>query len=514
MSYENNGLKIAELDAQTGGITEKDMELKDWFDGIGSDAEGLVLLNSEGFWRVNLEDGSLTSLMNFPLLSYRLEGTVYDFRLPEEGRAELLKRDAAESLRMVDISETRKIVVFRDWRLDSSIKTNAYHFNHSNEEYYVVLEEGGESESIEDFRRQTGIELAAGRGADIIVSNAMPDVMGYIRNGALEDLTPYLEKSGIQKEDYFPAAFSHWEYEGKIYGVELSISPSAIWIDEEVLGGREVPDIETLAAAMLDYSGDKKWSWKPGWILRYLLQGSEDMWGLIDWEEGSCDFTGALFSDLLKAAMMHGSTGGSENVSAGWADTGFGFFDSSRKMEGGGRVYVGFLFDDGAHASANEYGTMAVSGSSKNKEGAWAFLSYLLDKEIQLEGLDIYSYLGMVNGSRFPAGREAFNGLGSFLESMIASDHHNDEEVKRDIMDPKRHEEVRAVLEDARFAPIKNAPILSIILEEADWYFDGVKSLEDVCTVIQNRVKLYLEEQQEAGRRHGRVEFYCMKIST
>lgn len=140
-------------------------------------------------------------------------------------------------------------------------------------------------------------------------------------------------------------------------------------------------------------------------------------------------------------------------------------------------------------------GTLAVSSRSQNKKGAWAFISYFLDKEIQLECLDIYSYWYMVEGSSFPVSREAFNELGVFLERMTAADHHYDDEVKQDIIDPKRHEEVQAVLEDARFAPIRTTPILDIILDEAGWYFDNAKSLEEVCAIIQNRVKLYLQER-------------------
>lgn len=488
----NRGSKLAELDAETGDITEKDIALESFIDCMSADGDGLVLLDRQGVWHLDLNDGSQTCLMNFAALSYKMDGAVYAFRLPEKGRAELLKGNAVESLRMVDVSEIRKVVVFRDWNIDYTVKDQVYNFNHSNEEYYVVCEECDENTHIYDFRRQTGIELAAGKGADIIVSDAMSSEMDYIQNGMLEDLTPYIENSGIRKEDYFPAAFSHWAYDGKIYGVDLSINPASIWIDEELLGGREVPDVETLVEAMLDYKGGKKWYWPSDWILRYLLRGSEDMWGLIDRETGNCDFTGKLFSDMLKAAKMHGGSY-EENASAGWAQTGFGFFDSSEKLAKEGRVKVGFLFDDGAHALANEYRTMAISSSSQNKEGAWAFIRYLLDKDIQKTGLDFYD---LVYGGSFPVSREVFNEeLGSFLERKAASNRNFDASVKQDILDPKRYEEVRAVLEDARFAPINNGAILSIILEEADWYFSGTKSAEEVCGIIQNRVKVYLEEQ-------------------
>ena len=50
------------------------------------------------------------------------------------------------------------------------------------------------------------------------------------------------------------------------------------------------------------------------------------------------------------------------------------------------------------------------------------------------------------------------------------------------------------MLEDARPLPIRTAPLLDIIAEEAEYYFDGTKSIEEVTAVIQNRVQLYMDE--------------------
>ncbi len=58
----------------------------------------------------------------------------------------------------------------------------------------------------------------------------------------------------------------------------------------------------------------------------------------------------------------------------------------------------------------------------------------------------------------------------------------------------ERVEEFRAMLEDARPLPIRTAPLLDIIAEEAEYYFDGTKSIEEVTAVIQNRVQLYMDE--------------------
>lgn len=53
---------------------------------------------------------------------------------------------------------------------------------------------------------------------------------------------------------------------------------------------------------------------------------------------------------------------------------------------------------------------------------------------------------------------------------------------------------VREMIDMARNGESMNSEILNIILEEADRYFEGNKSVDDVAAVIQNRVQLYLNE--------------------
>ena len=57
-------------------------------------------------------------------------------------------------------------------------------------------------------------------------------------------------------------------------------------------------------------------------------------------------------------------------------------------------------------------------------------------------------------------------------------------------------EQVRRALEDSQVPPLKTQPILNIICEEAEAYFSGAKSIEEVTPIIQNRVQLYLDERR------------------
>ena len=66
----------------------------------------------------------------------------------------------------------------------------------------------------------------------------------------------------------------------------------------------------------------------------------------------------------------------------------------------------------------------------------------------------------------------------------------------RELFDPteEKVEKVKVMLEDARFPPLRTEGILNIICEEAEEYFSGTKSIEEVTAVIQNRVQLYMDE--------------------
>ena len=49
-------------------------------------------------------------------------------------------------------------------------------------------------------------------------------------------------------------------------------------------------------------------------------------------------------------------------------------------------------------------------------------------------------------------------------------------------------------IETAQNEESMNTEILNIISEEASGYFEGQKSVEDVAAVVQNRVQLYMNE--------------------
>ena len=66
---------------------------------------------------------------------------------------------------------------------------------------------------------------------------------------------------------------------------------------------------------------------------------------------------------------------------------------------------------------------------------------------------------------------------------------------KKDFTESVINEYIDA-MENARMLPVRTEPLLDIICEEAAYYFDGSKGVEETAKVTRNRVQLYLDENK------------------
>ena len=113
------------------------------------------------------------------------------------------------------------------------------------------------------------------------------------------------------------------------------------------------------------------------------------------------------------------------------------------------------------------------------------------------------------SGNTFPVSREAFRAAVEKDLEMLALEgkvemgsaylfrgkyvEEHEEIHDGDITEEWVEELIRAA-EGARNLPIRTEPVLEVILEEAEDYFNGMKDREAVVDVIENRVRLYLKE--------------------
>ena len=398
---------LAELDPATGSFSEEDkvQMISPVFGSqyLGTAGGALAVFNNDlrsgkEIMELNPADKTASGILSFTgttYVMYHAGMSMQDFRVLEDGSVEILWMDSVsreggilERLRMAKVEKT-PIVVRGIFQSDSWILDLASKFNQQSSRYHVVIEDCGAGNDAEDFARLTSIQLAAGKGPDIIQAGFMQDyVAGILEKGVLEDLKPYMEKSGIREEDYFPLVFSTWRDGGHIYGINPKMIIHSYKIDEDILGGREEPDMETLVDSLLKWEGNAVYlsGRNSRDVLEMFLAGTETLWGMIDWERGSCDFSGELFAHMLEAAKRYGDDGRKGQLPSIIEGRIFYTpikYDSAAEREREGKVTCGVMFDDGCHGAVYSRWTMALNSNSANKEGAWEFLCFLLGDEAQ-----------------------------------------------------------------------------------------------------------------------------------
>ena len=392
-------------------------------------------------------------------------------------------------------------------------------------EYYDTYLASGQAEAREEARTALHLDISSGRCPDLLVLE-YDDLEAYAAKGLLEDLAPYLEEDGeLELADNVIEAYT---FHGKLCALPGALQIRTLAGRTERLG--ELGDAAgwTLEEMMefIDSNPDSTvFSADAGQLLEYSLVFNQSHF--VDWEAHTCDFTSDEFIRLLEFCGRFSDRKGTEGAEV---------LDMMEKsniallhevelvrpedisllaqiLRTEDISYVGFPTVDGRAGSLLEDcgATCAISAKSKHKEQAWAFV------ELLLTGWENppKSYSALVGTKGFPTElgtRERYFAKVSENPYRIGEDG----EIYTWDGKPERNffyasstrtmqvffytplpEEIDLIctLLDSSTTARGGRQISSIVAQEAASYFSGQKSATDVATLIQNRVSIYLEEQ-------------------
>lgn len=384
-----------------------------------------------------------------------------------------------------------------------SIKEDADAFNAAQSEYkaVVVEYETYDSMMMDVVRRQ---------GADIFSLWGMPVEM-LAEKGVLENLAPYFEGSEeVSVEDLATAVSRACTMDGKLMCMIPSFAFQAILAPKGVTDNGKWTLEEYVAFAEAN----------PGGMLHEKVKQPADSFfndlalapeSYVNWEEGSCSFDSDDFVTLLQklkkfsnanynissegtlAERLHRREYLTLQVSI-YMDSRMDSYLNIKDVSGNEYEIVGYPGDDNTLQYHMLYDKMyGMNAASEKKEGAWAFLEYLLSGEVQ----------GELAKTEFPARQDVLEAVIQEAidfeppENYRGSTHnvYTGEKIKG--YRPFTEEDGQAVLEMVehvyRFS-VMGADISYILLEEVKYYFDGDKSAKEVAGLIQNRIQLYLDE--------------------
>ena len=417
---------------------------------------------------------------------------------------ELEEKGYAEAVANKDLREHITLGIYYNFA-KTSLRSTVGNFNVFQDKYWLDIKEY-------DSYSNVLMDIMRGTGADIFYLKNMPFEL-FADKGVLEDLNPYFEESEvISKEQIFSSIWRAGSVDEKYVGVIPGFNPVMYLVEKGVA--------ENGAWTLDDYFalGDKypfgkleQYVQDPSYYFANFLPSALE--SFVDWEEMSCNFDSDAFCKLLSkikdnAEKEYGS-GEAGSIAAKLYEkeylvrrislsTSF-----SPKMSNYVVLRDTFLKDfDLAGVPNNHnipvyelnYNEMyGVNANSENKQAAWAFIEYLLSKEYQ-SNLDV---------SMFTVRTDLMEEmLDAEIEYVFECDYFTTnrftgEKIKLNDLPgftEEDKEQFLYIVENSYRNAMGDSEIFYIVREEANSYFAGDKSLDEVVKLIQNRCALYLEE--------------------
>ena len=409
----------------------------------------------------------------------------------------------------------KQIITVGAMYVDDSVKRAAVAFNKENKEYRIEIKDYSNEE---DPQTKMNADILAGNVPDIICLSSLPTGQ-YIAKGMLEDLTPYFEKDAeINTSDILDSVLEAMQVDGKLYYVCPDFTLSTLIGNAKDVGtepGWTFEDMMTL----LDEKGENVRPFysenKSDMLYSFMGYGVSDF---IDWQTGECSFDSQEFKDILEICNRGKNEETEYNEDSPSMPTLIKdgkvlFVDSSvsleeiqvyRKMFDGDITFIGYPNSNKEGSYFSFYNSLAIYSKSKMKDGAWDFIRTFMTKEYQGNN----EYGGYMYNT--PTRKDCFDMM---IKARMATESYTDEfgneispvdssygwdDLEVEIK-PSSQEEVdmyKELVNSTKKSAEYNEFILEIIQEEAKSYFSGDKSVDEAASVIQNRVKTYVNENR------------------
>lgn len=431
------------------------------------------------------------------------------------------------------IKEKTIVTIGTLWQ-DSTLQSRVVNFNKGSEDYRIKIiqyyDDNSRSEdAYNDAVTALNNAITSNNGPDLINLSYVESIEALAAKGVLEDLNSYLDSSKkIKREEFLESILDAYTYNGVLTCIPKNFALTTVMGKTSMVGDKMGWTLDEMlqfvdahqGAEIFEYASKES-------ILQYCMSNNQN--AFLDPESGECHFDSEDFRKVLEFSNRFVSQDEMDYADKGSTlsrlvsgelllnQTGiYGVRDYVMGLEmfGGEEVTcIGFPTVDGSvGCMMNSYdSSYGISSKSQNKEAAWAFLEFLLsddggeedmyydglpsrkdklEKAFQ-EALDDMTYVLDENGDPVldengEPMKESHGGM-SWEDGTSVEYYGATEEQIADL---------RELIAQAKPGSNGNSQVMQIILEEAAPFFKGQKSVEDVCNIIQSRVKLYISENR------------------
>lgn len=544
--YGDNGPELHLVDFQGKKLGEamKNLPNDNGNNLVPGFEKDFLLYDSNSVYEYDCASQSYETLLNW------LDSDIYGDNVRgiaplEDGRLLALTygySDSGSSMEMAYLTKTeisaveqKQIVTVGSLYPDPDLQSLAVSFNKKNSAYHVTIKNYFDYDDVtgDNYMEvysaamtNMNNDIVSGKGADLYDFNSFEgSLANYVSKGAIEDLTPYLEKSTkVSKDDYVDSVINAYTFDGLLACIPVSFTISTVvgrtsQVGEEM--GWSMEDMMALMDANPDavpfqYTQQTE-------MLQVCLAFNQS--AFMNLETGECHFDSDEFKTVLEFVnhfpaedIDYDGVSEYKKIKDGkvlLSQVDFYDIDSitgpPQLFDNEPITYVGFPTMDGSVGCVLRPGggCYAISAASAHKDAAWEFVESVL-----VFGTDLGS-------RRYFWG---FNSNKEVLEQDLAAetaDPYEKDENGNILLDengnpqrrsngwsesgdgyreysyvplPEEVEQLRQLIEVARPLAASDEEITNMILEDAAPYFAGQKSVDDVADIIQSRVSIYISE--------------------
>lgn len=403
--------------------------------------------------------------------------------------------------------QEKQEVILWTMRATPMLKECVGNFNNGDYEYRVMIHEcyvEGQNVSWEDAQLRMQMALSGSKVPDIMLVEFM-DVDALTEQGMLEDLTPYFAESGrVHREDFFESVTDSYTYDGKWVALPRWINITTLWGKPGIVGDAPGWTLQEMLALderypELSVAGEfVRWE-----FMNYCMAFVPETFWLEPGGEAREELKEVLGQAASYPTQINYSKWDEQCMQVRREEALLTeqnvyrletLFYLQEFAGEDGLIPIGYPTLDGTPKAllSPSNGLYAIPASAPNKEGAWEFLELFFAGELDPTNRESTGQFYQVSG--IPTCRQELEDEFQWqLEDDLQRRLH-----KIDEMDEEQIALIKEWLDEltamACKYPTFDASFLNIIAEEGEFYFNGVKTLEETLQVIENKGRLYFQE--------------------
>lgn len=390
----------------------------------------------------------------------------------------------------------RKVLTIGTVYTSEKLKNMVRNFNRTNTDYKLVIKAYEEEYGWEESGDKLLNDITQGGILDIVDTSAITKTIK--QSDYFVDLNPYIDKdSEIKRENFFENVLKAQEVGGHLYSFSPTFSIYSLVGNSKYVGTGDSWTTADFKALSDSFDGLAFGSMMDVSVLVYYMSMFNS--DIMDLEKGTCNFNSQAFIDVLNVAKEYPAKveysddydefkeiQEERTILMPMYISDFDALQVYDKLLDGKMNLIGFPTEAGSGHYFMFSEGYAILNNCSDKDGAWQFIRsfFLEDGQREFGGFSF-----PVNKAQFEktverAKSESYGGTWSSGGVAIEVEGVREQDIDM----------VRSLMEIAQRPGAYNDDIYEILEEELKPLTSGDKSPEEVASVLQSRVSLYLAE--------------------